>query len=208
MLFKTEDIKAILAAVRDLMQKNRDYLIELDQKMGDGDLGITMSNGFKAACKHYPESEADISKALLKASMAMNNAASSTMGTLVSSGMMEAAKTIKGKSEIESAEMIEMAEAFIAGIKKRGKAKVGDKTILDAVVPAVEKLKAEFEAGRELAAAFESAAQAAAKGAEATKEMISEHGRAHYYGEKSRGKIDPGAVAGKLIFEAVSDHLN
>lgn len=208
MLFKIAEIKDILNAIREVMNEKKDYLIELDQKMGDGDLGLTMSNGFNAACDQFPEAEEDIGKALLKASMAMNNAASSTMGTLVSSGIMEAAKTVKGEKEIDSAKIVEMAEAFIQGIKKRGKAEVGDKTILDAIVPAVDKLKAEVEAGKDLSAAFESAATAADKGAEKTKEMVSEHGRAHYYGEKSRGKIDPGAVAGKLIFEAVRDHLN
>lgn len=208
MNFKMAETKEIMNAIRDTMNENKDYLIELDQKMGDGDLGLTMSKGFNAACEALDNADADIGKSLLKASMAMNNAASSTMGTLVSSGIMQAAKTAKGSKEIDSEKFVEMAEEFVAGIKARGKAEVGEKTILDALVPAVEKLREEYESGSDLNTAFIRAAEKAEQGAESTKDMVSEHGRAHYYGEKSRGKIDPGAVAGKLIFEAVKNYLN
>jgi dihydroxyacetone kinase-like protein len=140
--------------------------------------------------------------------MAMNNAASSTMGTLVSSGIMQAGKTAKGLTEIDDQTFVKMVEEFVSGIKKRGKAEVGDKTILDAVVPAVESLKSDVGSGTDLAEAMVNALAAAEEGVESTKEMVSQHGRAHYYGEKSRGKVDPGAVAGMLIFKAVKDYLN
>ncbi len=208
MTFTIDEVKEIMNAIKETMNKNKDYLIELDQKMGDGDLGLTMSKGFNAACEALPDDETDIGVSLLKASMAMNNAASSTMGTLVSSGIMKAAKSAKGLTEIDDQTFVKMVEEFVVGIKERGKAEVGDKTILDAIVPASEILKKEVESGSDLADAFISATNKANEGAESTKDMVSEHGRAHYYGEKSRGKIDPGAVAGKLIFESVKDYLN
>lgn len=208
MTYQIKEIKEIMNSIKEIMDENKDYLIELDQKMGDGDLGLTMSKGFKAACESMPEDEEDIGALLLKASMAMNNAASSTMGTLVSSGIMQAGKTAKGLTEIDDQTFVKMVEEFVSGIKKRGKAEVGDKTILDAVVPAVESLKSDVGSGTDLAEAMVKALAAAEEGVESTKEMVSQHGRAHYYGEKSKGKVDPGAVAGMLIFKAVKEYLN
>jgi dihydroxyacetone kinase-like protein len=208
MTYQINEIKEIMNSIKEIMDENKDYLIELDQKMGDGDLGLTMSKGFNAACESMAEDEEDIGALLLKASMAMNNAASSTMGTLVSSGIMQAGKTAKGHTEIDDQTFVKMVEEFVDGIKKRGKAEVGDKTILDAVVPAVESLKSDLDSGTELPEAMVNALSAAEEGVEATKEMVSQHGRAHYYGEKSKGKVDPGAVAGMLMFKAVKDYLN
>jgi dihydroxyacetone kinase-like protein len=208
MTYQINEIKEIMNSIKKIMDDNKDYLIELDQKMGDGDLGLTMKKGFTAACESMPEDEEDIGALLLKASMAMNNAASSTMGTLVSSGIMQAGKTAKGLKEIDDKTFVKMVEEFVNGIKKRGKAEVGDKTILDAVVPAVESLKKDVESGTDLSEAMVNALAAAEDGVESTKEMVSQHGRAHYYGEKSKGKVDPGAVAGMLIFKAVKDYLN
>lgn len=201
------DFKDIINCITETMHENKDYLIELDQVMGDGDLGLTMTKGFDAASGVMEDTGDDIGTSLFQASMAMNNAASSTMGTLLSSGIMRAGKIAKGEIEVNNRLFVEMAEAVVQGIKDRGKAKIGDKTILDALVPAVEAIKKEINSGNSLLDAFVRAAEAARKGVEATKDMVSQHGRAHYYGEKSRGKQDPGATVAQLSVEAVRDYL-
>ena len=202
------EFKGIINAVKDKMLENKEYLIELDSAMGDGDLGLTMSRGFEAASQVMTDfTGADIGKALFQAGIAMNNAASSTMGTLMATAIMRAGKAASGKDHVEPAEIVEMGEAAAQGIMDRGKAKVGDKTILDSFVPAVEALKEGVAKGISLQEVFDAACQAAKNGVEKTKEMVSQHGRAHYYGEKSKGKQDPGATVALLIFEAVKDYL-
>ncbi|AZO93309.1 dihydroxyacetone kinase subunit DhaL [Halocella sp. SP3-1] len=208
MKLKIDEIKGIVKAIRDTMHKKREYLIELDSVMGDGDLGLTMCKGFDSAVEAIESYDGDdIGQGLLKISMSMSNAAG-TMGILLASAIMSAAKASKGKEILEADDLVEMAYAAIEGIKKRGKAKVGDKTILDSLVPAAEALDVAVKEGKELPEAYRAAAEAAAEGVEKTKEMVSQFGRAHYYGEKSRGNQDPGATAALLICQAISDYLN
>lgn len=202
------EFKDIMKSIKDIMQQNKEYLIELDSAMGDGDLGLTMAKGFVAVSKTMDDfTDKDIGKALFQAGVAMNNTASSTMGTLIATAMMRAGKTVKGKEEVELKEIVEMGFAAVEGIKDRGKAEVGDKTILDSLVPAVEALKESSDNGFPLPTAFEAAYQAAKDGVEATKNMISQHGRARYYGEKSKGKQDPGATVAMLAIEAIWNYL-
>ncbi len=208
MTLNINDLKKIIVAVKDTMYENRDYLIKLDSVMGDGDLGLTMCKGFNSADEAIQAYDGDdIGQGLLKVSMSMSNAAG-TMGILLASAIMSAAKIAKGKNEIDDNDIVQMGYAAVEGIQKRGKAKVGDKTILDSLVPAVEALKKAVNEGKSLAEAAREAAVAAKEGVEKTKEMVSQFGRAHYYGEKSRGKQDPGATVALLICQTIRDYLN
>jgi dihydroxyacetone kinase-like protein len=205
MILTIAEFKGLLNSIKVIMHENKDFLIELDSAMGDGDLGLTMTSGFDAAAASLNGfAGEDIGAALFQAGMAMNNAAASTMGTLVASAIIRAAKVAKGVTRVDEDTYLAMAAASIEGIMDRGKAKVGDKTILDALVPAVDALKKAIkEEGQSLASACESAYQAAQSGFESTKGMVSQHGRAHYYGEKSRGKYDPGAAVAVLVSKAI-----
>lgn len=206
MLFTLEHIQNQFQAISKTMEDNKQYLIELDSAMGDGDLGLTMTTGFKAAVDSLKEGDPqDIGKSLMQAGMAMNNAASSTMGTLISSAILRSARVAKGKSELDTLTYAEMFRAGVEGIKDRGKAEVGDKTILDSIVPAAEALEKGIKDGDSLGESFRNATLAAEKGFDSTEHMISKHGRGHYYGEKSRGNKDPGAAVGMLIFRALRD---
>jgi dihydroxyacetone kinase-like protein len=208
MTLKIDDIKGILLAIKETMHGNREYLIKLDSVMGDGDLGLTMCKGFDSAVEAIRNYDGDdIGQGLLQVSMSMSNAAG-TMGILLASAIMSAARVAKGKKELDDSDVVEMGYAAVGGIKKRGKAKVGDKTILDSLVPGVEALDKAVKEGKGLPAAYIDAVQAAEEGVEKTKEMVSRFGRAHYYGEKSRGNQDPGATVALLIFQAISNYLN
>ena len=210
MCLSIDDFKGMMTAVRDIMVDKKDFLGELDAKIGDGDLGLSMSKGFIEASKIMDNfTDTDIGIALLQSAIAMNNAASSTMGTLVSSAIMSAGKEVKGKEEIVPEELITMAQAAVDVIIKRGKAKkVGEKTMLDALVPAVDALKKYIAAGKSLEEAFGAAAKVAEEGVELTKDMVAQHGRAYYYGEKSIGVQDPGATVVMLALQSLKKYFN
>lgn len=190
-------------AIRRTMVSSKDYLVELDQKNGDGDLGISMAQGYSAISAYLSATdEKDIGKALLKCSTLFNEAAPSTLGTITSFALMGMAKTLKGKSDANLAEWADALDAGLALVMDRAKSKAGDKTILDALLPGVETLKRNAASGKAEALAL--AAAAAARGSEATKAMRSVHGRAAYYGDNSVGVIDGGSVVGRLIFESLA----
>ena len=186
-----------------IMAENKDYLIKLDQQNGDGDLGVSMSEGFAAAAAFVESTEeTDLGKIFMQTGGVFNEAAPSSLGTIISFAFMGMAKSLKGKTE---ADMADFAEAVMAGVQKimdKAGSKPGEKTILDSIYPAAQVLLDNKEASKE--EALSKAAQAAAEGSESTKAMKSVHGRAAYYGEKSIGLLDGGSVVGKLIFEALA----
>ena len=192
-----------MSKIADVIKENRDYLVELDARSGDGDLGISMDAGFTAVVNYLEGSEEkDLGKALMRCSAAFNEAAPSTMGTIVSFCLMGMAKSLRGKTSADMADVAAAMDAGVALIMEKAKSKPGEKTILDALHPAVEALKASDP--KDKAKALENAFKAAEAGMESTKAMRSVHGRAAYYGEKSIGSVDGGAVVGKIIFQALA----
>lgn len=218
---KCGDVVLAIRRIASVMEENCDYLSELDARNGDGDLGITMNTGFHAAAEAMEMARTeDFGQLFLAGSRAFNRSAPSTLGTILSFGMMGMAKELKGKTEIGLRELAGSMEAGLCLIMEKAGSKPGEKTILDALVPAVEALKeaaagelnkkAEFqdETAKKkwefVADPWKKAAEAARKGMESTKTMRPVHGRAAYYGEKSMGLEDGGAVAGMLIVESIA----
>lgn len=197
-----QSLKKAISFIRQEMSEKSAYLIELDQQNGDGDLGISMKEGFRAADEYLAASdETDLGRLIMGMAGALNESAPSSLGTILFIGFMGMAKALKGKCE---AGTLEAAEALAAGIDKimeKAHSKPGEKTILDSLCPGIQALKE--HADKTTGEAYHQAALAAGAGAEATRGMLSKHGRAAYYGEKSLGILDGGAVVGQLIFEAV-----
>ena len=195
-------LKIAMGEIAGTMAANRQYLIELDQRNGDGDLGISMAEGFAAAQKFVNESnEADLGRLLIGASKVFNEAAPSSLGTIMSLYMMGMARVLKGR---ETADAAVLGEAFAAGVAKimeRANSKPGEKTVLDALDPAARAMVE--NAAKGMVPALEAAAKAAAEGSESTAGMKAVHGRAAYYGDQSIGLVDGGSVAGRLVFEAI-----
>ncbi|MEA5017075.1 MAG: dihydroxyacetone kinase subunit L [Candidatus Limiplasma sp.] len=201
-----QTIQAAFSAISRRMTENRSYLIELDAQNGDGDLGISMDTGFKAVAAYLQNAEeADLGRLFLKASKVFNEASPSSLGTILSFALMGIAKSLKGKGSAQVDELVDAMDAGVRLVMEKAGSKPGEKTILDALCPALEALKA--SAGEEVKARFDKAAQAAAQGSESTRRMRSVHGRAAYYGDKSIGLLDGGSVVGKLIFEAIAQSL-
>jgi len=204
-IIRKEELTQILDVIVEVMEGAKDELIELDGAMGDGDLGLTMVKGFTAVAKEIRAlDETDMGKIMMKLGMKMNSTVPSTMGTLVSTCFLKAAPAAKGKTELTLVDMVAMGKAAVAGVMDRGKSKPGDKTMLDALHPAVEALSKAAEAGDSLADAWQKAYEAARDGVEQTKSMQSVHGRAAYYQEKSIGRQDPGATAMMYIVSGVA----
>lgn len=203
------NIKDIYREILNIMVENRDFLVNLDAVIGDGDLGLTMCTGFSAIVNELGKvDDDDIGNVITRMGMVMANAAPSTLGTLMGTAMMRAGKEVKGLKEIALKEAVNMAYAAVDSIKQRGKSEIGDKTILDSFYPATVELEKAMEESLTLQEAFKNALKGAEDGVEKTKTMMSKHGRAAYYGEKSIGRQDPGAAAGMLVVKGISNYIN
>ena len=204
---KAAELLGYFSAISDKMAEQREYLVELDARNGDGDLGISMDQGFASAKQAVADGiaaeEEDLGKLLLKASKAFNEAAPSSLGTIISVGMMGMAKALKGKTECTLTEAAGALEKGVCAITERTGSKAGEKTFLDALIPASDALTRAAAEGKTTAEALADAAAAAAAGCEATRDMLPVHGRAAYYGEKLIGFTDGGAEAGKYMFAAL-----
>ncbi len=199
----------LLKEISEIMSENKEKLIAMDGIVGDGDLGLTMSDGFKAAYDAVADGAiTDAGKLLFAAGKAMANKVPSTMGSLMATGLKQAGKDLKGKETLEDGDIVQIFASYEAGVAKLGGAKVGDKTFLDGIHPAVESLQVSLEAGESLAEMAGKAAQAAEEGFKATTTMLAVHGRAATRGEASRELEDPGAYVAALILKAFEKSVN
>ena len=197
------EIKKGISSIAKEMTENRDYLVELDQRNGDGDLGISMSEGFNALVEVLNMTEeTDLGKVFRDLSKTFNESAPSSLGTILSFGLMGIAKELKGKTEVSRQEFSVALEKGLDNILDKTGSKVGEKTIIDSLSPGIESLLS--SGSEEDKTAFQNAYEASKVGAEKTKEMMAVHGRAAYYGEKSLGLVDGGAVVGTLIFKGMA----
>ncbi len=189
------------------MEAACDELTEIDAKSGDGDLGVSVKLGFEAVRRGLPElAGLDVGTLLMKSGMAFNAAGASTFGTLMATAFMRAGKVAKDKSEIDLADLAEMMKSAVDGIMERGKAVCGERTMLDALVPAQEALTACSDDSKSLGEALAAAAEAASKGAESTAQMKAKHGRAGWIGKRSEGLPDAGATAIAMLLASLSKH--
>lgn len=204
----TNDLKQLLRVWAKIMADNMDYLIELDGVVGDSDLGLTMSDGFKAAADTAEASaETSVGKLAYAAGKAMSTAVPSTMGTLMASGLMGIGKKFKDCVTINIDEYPDFFQAYFDSVQSRGKAEVGDKTFLDGMAPAIVAMREALDAGKPLTEAADAASTAAHDGFLATKGMLAKHGRAGGRGEQSRDILDPGAAVADLLMRGFAEYI-
>jgi dihydroxyacetone kinase-like protein len=183
--------------------ENKDFLTDLDREIGDADHGVNMARGFHAVAEKLPQDEADIGAALKKTGMTLLSTVGGASGPLYGTAYMEAGKKAAGKTEVTGEDIKAMLEAAIAGIQKRGKAVKGEKTMLDALFPAVRAMQEKLEEGLSLPEIFLAGATAAENGVEFTKTISANKGRAAYIGQRSIGHQDPGATTVMLMLQAL-----
>ncbi len=201
-----DDVLAWLNSFRQVLAENRDYLTRLDSAIGDADHGINMDRGFGAVVTKLPGVAAsDIGKILNTAGMTLVSTVGGAGGPLYGTFFMKAGAALAGKNEIEAADWLAALDSAVAGVMQRGKSTTGEKTMLDALVPARDALRGAVDAGRDQGDALRAAASAAEEGMKATVPMLATKGRASYLGERSIGHQDPGATSSYLMLKCAAD---
>ena len=194
------ELRVLLDRALELVAKNEDELRDLDSAIGDGDLGITVSRGAEAARKSIAALPAASTPAEIIRALATTIASAnpSSFTALVATGLLAASRAVAGRESLTAGDVITMAQQAIPAIAKRGKAEVGDKTVLDALVPSVAALELNISDG-----ALEAMIAAARKGIDDTAAGVSRKGRAAWLGERTIGHPDPGATAYLRFLEAL-----
>lgn len=194
-MIRITEIKEVLGCICDVMIREKEVLTEIDSRLGDGDMGISMEKG-AAAVRQVLESGCDnsISGLLQAAAMAFNRAAPSTLGTLISFSMMSVARETQGSNEITEEQAVCFPGIMADTISAKGKANRGDKTILDALIPFADTLRSVYDEKKDIGEALEAACAAAEKGMESTKGMLAKTGRASWLDGRNKEFPDGGAV--------------
>ncbi|GGD98081.1 dihydroxyacetone kinase subunit L [Aureimonas endophytica] len=203
------DLTGMFEAVAAAIDREKDRLSELDGVIGDADHGVTMDIGLKAVVKALSAegAAADPMTVFSTAAKSFLNAVGASSGPLYATAFLRAAAVAKGRETLDAEAMTEIVAAMAEGIRHRGKGERGEKTMLDAWLPAAEAGRAARAGGQGLAASLAAAATAAEEGAEATKDMLAARGRASRLGERAIGHIDPGAASAALILRTIADHF-
>lgn len=198
----------ILTQIAVKIDENKGYLSELDATIGDGDHGINMSKGFKAVTEKLKEDDGvDIAGILKKTGMALVSTVGGASGPLYGTAFMKSSMSVNGKTEIDIKDFSNMLKDALDGIKMRGKAKAGEKTMIDALEPALEAINKGIEQGLDDKEILKLAKEAAYNGVEYTKTIIATKGRASYLGERSIGHQDAGATSSAIILETIYEAI-
>ena len=200
-------LEAWLGTFRDSVHEHRDYLTELDAAIGDADHGTNLTRGMDAVMALVDADDSpDTAASLLKAvGMKLVSTVGGASGPLYGTFFLRASAAAGDAETLDAEAVLGMLRAGVEGLAARGKAELGDKTMVDALAPAVEALAASVGNGGDLASGLRAAAEAAAQGREATTPLEARKGRASYLGERSKGHTDPGAASATMLVEALAD---
>ncbi len=207
-----EQIPELFSGVAEVFALKCEELCEMDGRMGDGDLWLTMKKGYAVLpelMRAEMAGERDIGKLLMKAGMKMTSAVPSTMGFLMSAGIMEGGKALRGRTELTGAALAEYLSGFAAGVQKRGKCEAGQRTIYDALLPAGQAAEAAIrddpDAG--VGPVIEAALKAAEDGVEMTRRMKPVFGKSAVHAAQSEGVPDQGAMAGYYMILGMRNYI-
>ena len=200
-----DQVNLVVRTIAQTAVDNEKYFGDLDAVVGDGDFGYSMARGFEQVLAGFDDFDrSDIGTFLKKVAVTITGRIGGTSGPIWGTAFLRAGAVAAGKTALEPADVVAMLRAAVEGIKQRGQAELGDKTLLDALVPATDALERELDAGNGSTAAIQAASVAARAAAEATKDMVARRGRAAYTGERSRGSVDAGATAVAVMLERIS----
>lgn len=198
----------ILREIGKAIQDQKEYLTELDNVIGDGDHGINMARGFQEVEKKLDTLvEKDIGTILKSVGMTLVSTVGGASGPLYGTAFMKAGQLMAGKEEVELSDFTELLRTAVEGVKMRGKSTTGEKTMLDAMVPALEAIEKSAGESEDVKSALSAGVLAAEQGIEYTKTIIATKGRASYLGERSIGHQDPGATSFTLMLKVILANL-
>ncbi len=200
------DVEFVMRNLAENIVANETYFGELDAVVGDGDFGYSLARGFEIVIENWDSYDrSDPGVFLTKIAAAVSARIGGTSGPIWGTAMLRAGVQLKEHPQIEGTDVVRALRASIEGIKARGQAELGDKTLLDALVPATDTLEAEMNAGHSGAEAVAAMAVTARSAADATKTMQARRGRAAYTGERSIGSVDAGAMAIAVLLEGLAE---
>ena len=197
-------VDLIVRTIAQTAVDNEKYFGELDAVVGDGDFGYSLARGFEMVLSGWDEIDrTDPGTFLKKVGMMITSRIGGTSGPIWGTAFLRAGMTAGSDTTIDGAKLVEILRAAVEGIKARGKSDVGDKTLLDTLVPMTDAIARELESGADGTAVLAAAATTARESAEKTSEMVAMRGRASYTGERSRGSVDAGAMAVAVIVKQI-----
>jgi dihydroxyacetone kinase phosphoprotein-dependent L subunit len=197
-----DDTEFVVRTIAQTCLDNEKVFGDLDSVVGDGDFGYSLARGFEVVVKDWDTYDrSDIGTFLQKIAVSITGRIGGTSGPIWGTAFIRAAAVAKGRTEISGDDVVAMLRSAIEGIKARGNADVGDKTLLDALVPMTDSIERSIASGVEVADVISNAAVVTREAADATTGMVAKRGRAAYSGERSIGSPDPGAVAVAVIVE-------
>lgn len=204
-----EQIIQWIQAIALVLEQNKDYLTELDAAIGDADHGINMNRGFQKVVSQLPSfADQDIGSILKTVSMTLISRVGGASGPLYGTMFLRASSAVAGKSELTDEDMVALLQAAVDGVVQRGKANLGDKTMLDALSPASEAFKCAIANGAtSTQEALQQAVVAAEEGMKNTIPLVAKKGRASYLGDRSANHQDPGATSTYLILKTLLETL-
>jgi len=205
--FQNASASDIVLDMAEEIIKNRAYLSEIDGKIGDGDHGVNMAKGFGLAAERIRGEDMSFSAALDTLGTVLMTEIGGSMGPLYGVLFIQFAETIENSSEIDAEAFAAMLANGLDGIQAIGSAKVGDKTLLDALVPALDAFKAELADAKGFDSALDALSLAAEHGRDSTKDMVAKVGRASRLGERSVGVMDAGATSCALILTTMARNI-
>ena len=203
-------VERALQTIARISLENEKYFCDLDGEMGDADFGKSIGDGFRAVLRELPSIDrADIGTFLIKVGTVFASHAGGTSGPIWGTAFLKAGLKAKGKTELVAVELVQMGRAAVQGIMARGGAQVGDKTLVDAIVPALDKVEELGQVGQgDLKSVFQAASEVATAAVEGTRNWPAKRGRQSYAGDRTIGTLDPGIVAVAMMLTAVADELD
>ncbi len=198
----------LVEALAKTFEEEESSLNELDSRIGDGECGTNLRKAFRnVSGKLLSMPSAEVNTLIEQLGAHLIASAGGTIGLLFGVGIRAAGKAVAGASPLKAEDIVKMGNAAIEAVKTRGRSQTGDKTFLDAMVPAVTAFSNGINNGKPSSKALQDAVRAAREGAETTRNMVARRGRASYLGRRSLGYIDPGASAFVLALESVERYL-
>lgn len=201
-----EDVDLVVRTIAEAAVANEKYFGDLDSVVGDGDLGYSLARGFEKLLEGWDDLDrTDVGTFLKKTGMIITSRIGGTSGPIWGTAFMKAGISVGASPQLSGDQVVAMLREAVAGIKSRGQSDVGDKTLLDVLVPMTDAIEQELHAGSATTTILATAAATARGAAEATKDMIAKRGRASYTGERSIGSVDAGGMAVAVIVERIHE---
>ena len=199
-------VESVIKLIAQTCVDNEKYFSDLDAVVGDGDFGYSLARGFENVIAEWDEYDrSDLSTFIQKVATTMSGRIGGSSGPIWGTAFLRAAISVKDKNDISQADVVAMLRSAVEGIMKRGGASLGDKTLLDALVPLTDAIEADLDKGLDGKAVAQHAAEVARTAAEETAKLEAHRGRASYIGERSIGSPDPGAIAMAVLAERVAE---